>query len=74
MWLGAGLVQRVSPDVLRPVLAAMLLAAALAVLKKGGVDVPLGLLLGLPPALAALFAVVSRRVAVSQSRSRRTSA
>jgi uncharacterized membrane protein YfcA len=54
VWLGSGLITRVSADALRPALAAVLLASSLAVLRKGGLDVPLALIAGVPIAAGAV--------------------
>jgi uncharacterized membrane protein YfcA len=48
VWIGTGLLGKVPVDGLRPALGVVLFAAALGVLSKAGVDVPLGALIGLP--------------------------
>jgi uncharacterized protein len=48
VWVGANLISRVSSTALRPALSAVLLASALAVLDKGGVHVPLAVILVVP--------------------------
>lgn len=62
VWIGTGLLARVPVDGLRPALGVVLLAAALAVLSKAGVDVPLGALVGVPLAVGLLaFVIQSHR-------------
>ena len=48
VWIGTGLLGKVPVDGLRPALGVVLFAAALGVLSKAGVDVPLAALIGLP--------------------------
>ena len=48
VWIGTGLLGKVPVDGLRPALGVVLFAAALGVLSKAGVDVPLAALVGLP--------------------------
>ncbi|HEV3000958.1 MAG TPA: sulfite exporter TauE/SafE family protein [Solirubrobacteraceae bacterium] len=48
VWVGTGLLGRVPVDGLRPALGVVLLAAALGVLSKAGVDVPIAALVGIP--------------------------
>ena len=55
VWIGAGLLTRVPANGLRPALGCVLLGSALGVASKGGVEVPVGLIVGLPAA-AAVFA------------------
>jgi uncharacterized membrane protein YfcA len=52
VWIGTGLLGKVPVDGLRPALGVVLFAAALGVLSKAGVDVPLAVLVGLPLCLA----------------------
>lgn len=61
VWVGAGLVTRVSARTLRPVLTAVLLASALAVLDKGGVSIPVPVLLGVPAVAGVLLALLTAR-------------
>ncbi|MDQ3739826.1 MAG: sulfite exporter TauE/SafE family protein [Actinomycetota bacterium] len=51
VWIGTGLLGKVPVDGLRPALGVVLFAAALGVLSKAGVDVPLAALVGLPVCL-----------------------
>jgi hypothetical protein len=48
VWIGTGLLGKVPVDGLRPALGVVLFAAALGVLSKAGLDIPLGALIGLP--------------------------
>ncbi|HEX8123255.1 MAG TPA: sulfite exporter TauE/SafE family protein [Solirubrobacteraceae bacterium] len=48
VWIGTGLLGKVPVDGLRPALGVVLFAAALGVLSKAGVDLPIGALVGLP--------------------------
>ena len=48
VWIGTGLLGRVPVDGLRPALGVVLFAAALGVLSKAGVDVPIAAIVGLP--------------------------
>jgi uncharacterized protein len=48
VWIGTGLLGKVPVDGLRPALGVVLFAAALGVLSKAGVDLPIGALIGLP--------------------------
>jgi hypothetical protein len=48
VWIGTTLLPRVPVDGLRPALGAVLLGAALGVLNKAGVAVPVGLIVGAP--------------------------
>ena len=52
--VGTQLITRVSADVLRPVLGCVLLGSGMGVLKKAGVEVPPGALVGLPLAVGLL--------------------
>jgi uncharacterized membrane protein YfcA len=51
VWIGTGLLGKVPVDGLRPALGVVLLAAALGIMTKAGVDIPLGVLVGLPIAV-----------------------
>jgi uncharacterized protein len=59
--IGTALLPRVPVDGLRPALGAVLLGAALGVLSKAGVDVPVGLIVGAPAAVGVLAVVLHRR-------------
>ena len=48
VWIGTGLLGKVPVDGLRPALGVVLFAAALGVLSKAGVDIPIAALIGLP--------------------------
>lgn len=62
IWIGTGLATRVSSIVLRPAISAALLASSLAILDKGGVGVPPGVILGLPAAAGLVsWAIIRRR-------------
>ncbi|MGE4425649.1 MAG: sulfite exporter TauE/SafE family protein [Solirubrobacteraceae bacterium] len=60
VWLGTWLLPRIPANGLRPVLACVLLASALAVLGKAGVDVPAWVIVG-APLLAGLSALLVHR-------------
>jgi uncharacterized protein len=60
VWIGAGLLPRVPVDGLRPALGVVLLAAALGVLSKAGVDVPLAVLVGVPLAVGVFAYLINR--------------
>jgi len=60
VWIGTGLMTRVPSAGLRPALGCVLLGSALGVLSKGGVEVPVAVIVGLP-ALAGLAAWVLMR-------------
>ena len=51
VWIGTGLLGKVPVDGLRPALGVVLLAAALGVLTKAGLDLPLVAILGIPAAV-----------------------
>jgi uncharacterized protein len=53
VWIGTGLLGKVPVDGLRPALGVVLFAAALGILSKAGVDIPLGALIGLPLCVGA---------------------
>jgi uncharacterized protein len=67
VWIGTGLLPKVSVDVLRPALGVVLLAASLGVLSKAGVEVPIAAIVGVPllVGLAAWVLRPGRRVAVA---------
>ena len=60
VWIGTSLLQRVPVDGLRPALGVVLLAAALGVLSKAGVEMPLGALVGIPLAVGLAAFLVHR--------------
>ena len=60
VWVGSGLISRIPPAGMRAALAAVLVAAALAVLDKGGFGIPIAAILG-APALVALIAFALHR-------------
>jgi uncharacterized protein len=60
VWIGSGLLGRVPVGGLRPALGVVLLAAALGVLTKAGVDVPLAVLVGLPLAVGVAAYLIHR--------------
>jgi uncharacterized protein len=60
VWIGSGLLGRVPVGGLRPTLGIVLLAAALGVLTKAGVDVPLAVLVGLPLAVGVAAYLIHR--------------
>ena len=61
VWIGTGLLPRVPVDGLRPALGVVLLAAALGVLSKAGVDVPVLVLVGVPVTVGLFAAGWHRR-------------
>jgi uncharacterized membrane protein YfcA len=61
VWIGTSLLVRVPADALRPALGVVLLAAALGILTKAGVDIPLAATIGAPLAVGALAWVLNRR-------------
>jgi uncharacterized membrane protein YfcA len=61
VWIGTHVAMRVPERGLRPALGIVLLASGLGLLSKAGVDMPAGVLVGVPLALAALAVVVLRR-------------
>ena len=58
--VGTALIGRVSSTVLRPTLGCVLLGSALGVMKKAGVDVPPGALVGLPLAVGGCAWLLTR--------------
>ena len=67
VWLGTSWSTKIPEAGLRPALGCVLLASALGVMSKAGVDVPIAMLLGLPAAVGVLAAWLHR------SRGRRAS-
>ena len=64
VWIGTGLLGKVPVDGLRPALGVVLFAAALGVLSKAGVDVPIAVLVGLPLCVGiAAYALHRSRIA-----------
>jgi uncharacterized membrane protein YfcA len=61
VWIGTALLPRVPVDGLRPALGAVLLGAALGVLSKAGVDVPVAAIVGAPVAVGILAFTLHRR-------------
>src|SRR4051794_2343703 len=61
VWIGTALVPYVPVAALRTALGIVLTAASLGVLTKAGVDVPIGVVAGVPFALAVLAWVIHRR-------------
>jgi uncharacterized protein len=60
VWIGAGLSTRLPADALRPTLAIVLVTSGLALLTKAGLDMPVGVLVAVPLALAVLSFLVHR--------------
>ena len=60
VWIGTGLLGKVPVDGLRPALGVVLLAAALGVLSKAGVAMPLGALIGIPLCVGVAAVVLHR--------------
>jgi uncharacterized membrane protein YfcA len=61
VWIGAHLATRMPERGLRPALGIVLLASGLGLLGKAGIDVPAGVLVGVPVVLTAIAVVVLRR-------------
>ena len=61
VWLGAALLPRVPQAGLRPALGVVLLAAALGVLAKAGVDLPPAMIVGLPAVVGILAWILHQR-------------
>jgi uncharacterized protein len=61
VWIGTHVAMRLPERGLRPALGIVLLASGLGLLGKAGVDMPAGVLVGVPFALAAFAVVVLRR-------------
>jgi uncharacterized membrane protein YfcA len=68
VWLGAHLTTVLPERGLRPALGIVLLASGLALLGKAGLDVPVGVLLGVPVVLVAISAAVLRRRSAARDR------
>ena len=60
VWIGTGLARRLPERGLRPALGIVLLSSGLALLSKGGVDIPAAVLVATPLALGALSLLVLR--------------
>jgi uncharacterized protein len=61
VWIGTHVAMRLPERGLRPALGIVLLASGLGLLGKAGVDMPAGVLVGVPLALAAFAVVMLRR-------------
>jgi uncharacterized membrane protein YfcA len=61
VWIGTNLATRMPERGLRPALGIVLLASGLGLLGKAGIDMPAGVLVGVPVALVVLAVVVLRR-------------
>jgi uncharacterized protein len=61
VWIGTHVAMRLPERGLRPALGIVLLASGLGLIGKAGVDMPAGVLVGVPLALAAFAVVVLRR-------------
>ncbi len=61
VWIGTGLLTRVSIDGLRPALGIVLLAASLGIASKAGLSMPVAVLVGVPLAVAALAFLLHQR-------------
>jgi uncharacterized membrane protein YfcA len=61
VWIGSHLAVRLPERGLRPALGIVLLASGLGLLGKAGIDVPVGVLAGVPVVLAAFAVAVMRR-------------
>jgi uncharacterized membrane protein YfcA len=61
VWIGTNLATRMPERGLRPALGIVLLASGLGLLGKAGIDMPAGVLVGVPIALVVLAVVVLRR-------------
>jgi uncharacterized membrane protein YfcA len=61
VWIGTNLATRMPERGLRPALGIVLLASGLGLLGKAGIDMPAGVLIGVPIALVALAVAVLRR-------------
>jgi uncharacterized protein len=60
VWIGTGLITKVPSNGLRPALGCVLLASALGVATKAGVDVPVGVIVGVPAAVGVLAWLIHR--------------
>jgi uncharacterized membrane protein YfcA len=66
VWVGAALLNRIPQDGLRPALGVVLVAAALGVLSKAGLDIPIAVVLGTPMLLGiAVWVLLRRRTATA---------
>jgi uncharacterized protein len=61
VWVGANLAARMPQDLLRGALGVVLLASGLGLLSKGGLDLPVVVLAGVPVVLAVVVYVLVRR-------------
>ena len=60
VWIGTALITKVPSNGLRPALGCVLLASALGVATKAGVDVPVGVIVGVPAAVGVLAWLIHR--------------
>ena len=60
VWIGTGLMTKIPAGALRPALGCVLLASALGVLTKAGLELPGWTILGVPAAVGVLAVVLSR--------------
>ena len=60
VWIGTGLITKVPSNGLRPALGCVLLGSALGVATKAGLDVPVGLIVGLPAAVGVAAWLIHR--------------
>jgi uncharacterized membrane protein YfcA len=60
VWIGTNLSTKLPADVLRPVLAIVLIASGLALLSKAGLALPVAVLIGVPLVLAVIVFLVHR--------------
>ena len=61
VWIGTGLLPKVSVDGLRPALGIVLLGASLGVASKAGIEMPVAVLVGIPLLVAAGVFLLHRR-------------
>jgi uncharacterized protein len=72
VWIGSNLAFRLPENALRPLLAIVLLAAGLALLRKAGAEFPISVIFIVPLAVAAAAATTHRiRVRAERTRARR---
>jgi len=60
VWIGTGLITRVPQNGLRPTLGVVLLASALAIFNKAGIDVPVAVIIGAPAVVGVLAWLLHR--------------
>jgi uncharacterized protein len=61
VWIGTGLLPKVSVDGLRPTLGIVLLAASLGIASKAGIEMPIAVLVGIPLLVAGGVFLLHRR-------------